>query len=269
MTTRKRKLGNILKIIIITYCSIGIALFYLQEKFIFHPEKIDKNYTYIFDTRFKENNIAVNTEDTINVLTFFTDKIKKGVVLYFHGNRKNVEHYYPQVQHFTSRGYDVCMPDYPGFGKTTGIRTEDKLYQQAMLVYNFVASQYQVDSIVIFGKSLGTCMAAYVASQTTCKKLILETPYYSMTDLFKHYAPIYPVTRMITYKLPLYSFLADVNCKKIIIHGTKDEVIPYKQSYNLKEFFKPGDEFITIEGGKHNGLAASKEFQNMLNKELN
>ena len=269
MTTRKRKLGNILKISIIIYCSIGIALFYLQEKFIFHPEKIDKNYTYIFDARFKENNIAVNTEDTINVLTFFTDKTKKGVVLYFHGNRKNVEHYYPQVQQFTARGYDVCMPDYPGYGKSTGIRTEDKLYQQAMLVYNFIASQYQSDSIVIFGKSLGTCMAAYVASQTKCKKLILETPYYSMTDLFKHYAPIYPVTRMITYKLPLYSFLGDVNCKKLIIHGTKDEVIPYNQSYKLKEFFKQGDEFITVKGGKHNGLAGTKEFQNMLDKELN
>ncbi len=269
MAFNKKKFGNILKIIIIIYCGIGIALYYLQDKFIFHPEKKDSNYTYIFDIPFMENNIAVNAEDTINVLTFLTDKTRRGVVLYFHGNRKNVEHYYPQVQQFTSRGYDVCMPDYPGFGKSTGIRTEEKMYQQAMLVYNLVASQYHKDSIVVFGKSLGTCIASYVASRAPCKKLILETPYYSMTKLFEHYAPVYPVTKMATYKLPLYSFLENVSCEKIIIHGTDDEVIPYQQATRLKKYFKPGDQFISVEGGKHNGLSASKEFIQMLDKELN
>ncbi len=269
MAISKKKIFNGLKIVIIIYCSIGIALFYLQEKFIFHPEKIEADYTYLFDGAFKENSIAVNAEDTVNMLTFYSTVQKKGVVLYFHGNRKNVEHYFSQVKQFTSRGFDVYMPDYPGFGKSTGQRSEEKMYQQAMMVYNLVASQNGKDSIIIFGKSLGTCMATYVASHTACKKLILETPYYSMTDLFLHYAPIYPVEKMATYKLPLFSFFEKLTCRKVIIHGSNDEVIPIQQALRLKKYFKPGDEFITIEGGKHNGLSKLKAFQLMLDKELN
>lgn len=269
MAFNKKRFGNILKIIIIAYCSIGIALYYLQEKFIFHPEVIENEYTYLYDGPFKEINIPVNEEDTINVLNFYTSQPKKGVVLYFHGNRRNAEHYFPQVTQFTSRGYDVCMPDYPGYGKSRGIRTEEKMYQQSLMVYNYITSTNGKDSLIVFGKSLGTCLATYVAANKVCKQLILETPYYSMTDLFKHYAPVYPVERMSTYKFPLYSFLENVHCKTVIIHGTDDEVIPYSQAIRLKKLFKKGDKFIAVEGGKHNGLSASNEFKQMLAKELN
>ena len=60
-----------LKIIILIYSSIGIALYYLQEKFLFHPEKLSAAYVYHFKEPFEELNIPFNDTDTLNMIKFF------------------------------------------------------------------------------------------------------------------------------------------------------------------------------------------------------
>jgi uncharacterized protein len=258
-----------LKIIVLIYCCIGITLFYLQERFLFHPEKLSNAYVYHFDVPFEEVNIPINNTDTVNMIKFFpTDSVRKGVVVYFHGNRQNVERYAKFAGSFTRHGYEVWMGDYPGFGKTTGERTEKKMYEQALQVQKMAAAKYGKDSIILYGKSLGTGIAAYVASQSNNKRLILETPYYSIPSLFSCYAPIYPNSKMSTYKIPSNEYLADVNYPISIFHGTEDGVIPYRNAARLKKILKPADEFITIEKGTHHNLATFDLYKKKLDSLL-
>ncbi|HMK03718.1 MAG TPA: alpha/beta fold hydrolase [Ferruginibacter sp.] len=258
----KRKLiFRWLKVIVILYCGIGIALYYLQEKFLFHPEKLAATHVFNFpqdsgnNVPFEEVNIPFNKTDTVNMVKFFPpDPVRKGVVIYFHGNRQNVERYAKFADNFTRHGYEVWMEDYPGFGKSTGERTEKNLYQHALQIQKMAARKYGKDSIILYGKSFGTGIAAYVASQSNCRRLILETPYYSIPSLFNCYAPIYPSSSMSTWKIPTYKFLQDVDYPVSIFHGTSDAVIPYRCAAKLKKILKPTDEFITIEKGSHNNL---------------
>ncbi len=253
--TSGKKIFRWAKIIIIIYCSIGIALYYLQLNFLFNPEKLDSSYQYKFETPFEEVNIAFNEKDTMSMVKFFPkDSVRKGVVLYWHGNKQNIGRYAKFVNVFTKQGYEVWMEDYPGYGKSTGERTEKKLYEQAMQVYKMAARKYSNDSIVLYGKSLGTGIAAYVAAQTNCRQLILETPYYSIPALFSCYAPIYPTQRMSMYKIPANEYLLRVKYPITIFHGTNDGVIPYRCAQKLKSVLKPADEFITIEDGTHHNL---------------
>jgi len=181
----------------------------------------------------------MNNTDTVNMIRFFpADSIRRGVVVYFHGNRENIERYAKFANNFTKHGYEVWMEDYPGFGKTTGERTEKKMYEQALQVQKMAAAKYGKDSIIIYGKSLGTGIAAYAASQSNNKRLILETPYYSISSLFSCYAPIYPTGKMSNYKIPANEFLADVNYPVSIFHGTDDGVIPYRNAARLKKILK-------------------------------
>lgn len=185
---------------------------------------------------------------------FPKDAVRKGVVLYFHGNKENINRYAKFAANFTSKGYEVWMEDYPGYGKSIGERTEKKLYKQAEVIYTMAVSKYAADSIVVFGKSFGTGIAAYIASVKKCKRLILETPYYSIPALFGSYAPIYPTTRMSIYKIPTFEYLQDVNVPVTIFQGTNDWVIPYSNAARLKTVLKSGDEFVTIENGTHHNL---------------
>jgi pimeloyl-ACP methyl ester carboxylesterase len=156
-----KKLLRWIKVIVLIYCVIGIALFYLQDYFLFHPTPLERSYQYKFDTPFAEVDIPFNETDTLNMVQFFpTDSVRKGVVLYFHGNRGNINRYAKFAVNFTKQGYEVWMEDYPGFGKTVSVRNEKILYQQAEQVYRLAASKYKKDSIIIYGKSFGTGIAA-------------------------------------------------------------------------------------------------------------
>ena len=259
-----------LKVIILIYSIVGIALFYLQEKFLFHPEKLSNAYVYHFKVPFEEVNIPMNETDTVNMIKFFpADSVRKGIVIYFHGNRQNIERYAKFANNFTKDGYEVWMADYPGFGKSTGERTEKKMYEQALQVQKMAAAKFGKDSIIIYGKSLGTGIAAYVASQSNNKRLILESPYYSIPSLFSCYAPIYPNGKMSTYKIPTNEFLADVKYPVTIFHGTDDGVIPYRNAARLKKILKPADEFITIEKGTHFNLATFDLYTKTIDSLLN
>lgn len=266
----KKKLFRWIKAVIIIYCSIGIALYYLQEKFLFHPEQLAKDYAYQFDAPFEEVNIAFNEKDTMNMVKFFPkDTVRKGVVLYFHGNRENIGRYAKFTDVFLRHGYEVWMEDYPGYGKSTGNRTEKKLYQQAMELYKMAAGKYHSDSIVLYGKSFGTGIASYVAAQTNCRQLILETPYYSIPELFSCYAPIYPTQRMSIYKIPVNEYLQQVKYPVTIFHGTSDGVIPYRCAKKLKTVLKAADEFVTIEDGTHHNLYSFDVYQKKMDSLLN
>lgn len=265
----RKKIFRWSKVVIIIYCSVGIALYYLQEKLIFHPVPLPHNYVFNFNAPFREINIPLNARDTLNIVQFLPgDAMPRGVVLYFHGNRGNITRYAKYAENFTRHGYEVWMPDYPGYGKTTGNLSEENLYKHAMEVYKLANSKFNSDSILIFGKSLGSGIAAWLASKKSCKRLILETPYYSMSHLLSHYAPIYPTSAMAHFKLPTFRYLKEVKAPVTIFHGTDDNVIPYGNGYMLTKKFKPGDEFITIDKGGHNNLNEFALFREKLDSLL-
>ena len=269
MNINPKKIFNWLKIVVIIYCAIGIALYYLQGTFLFHPKKLSSDHVFKFDKPFEEVSIPVNNDDTISMIKFFPeDSLRKGVVVYYHGNMDNIEHYAAFADNFTKHGYEVWMEDYPGFGKSTGTRTEKKLYEQALQVQKMAAARYNADSIIIYGKSFGTGIATYVASVTNCKKLILETPYYSIPDLFNSFSFIYPAKYMSDYDIPTWKYLEDVKEPVTIFHGTDDGVIFYRCAVKLKKYLKPGDQFITIDKGKHNNLGDFEKYHHGLDSLL-
>jgi len=261
-TTSKQKWIRRFKLFILIYCTIGIALYYLQEQILFHPKKLDSNHVFNFKDPFNELKIPFNKTDTVDMIQFYPkDTVRRGVLLYFHGNKNNVEHYARFVTAFTQHGYEVWMPDYPGYGKSTGELTEEKLYSIAYEVQKMATLRYGADRIIVYGKSLGTALAAYAASVQKNKLLILETPYYSIPSLFKSYAFMYPASMMSKYKLPTYSFLSEVQSPVTIFHGTGDWVVPYRSGSQLKKHLKEGDQFIQIPEGSHNNLSESPIYQ--------
>lgn len=239
----------------IIYCLVGIIVYYAQDRVILHPVQLDKSYKYSFHFPHKEINIAYDEKTNINIIQFPPkDSAVKGVVLYFHGNKTGINRYKMFVPNFTERGYEIWMIDYPGFGKSTGEFSEQLAYEWALLMYKMARARFSPQDIIIYGKSLGSGIAAQLASVRDCRKLILETPYYSMTSLARRYLWMYPIEQMLRYKLPTHEYITKVTAPVTIFHGTDDPLIPYSNAVQLKQVLKKEDEFITIEGGNHRNL---------------
>ena len=247
-----------LSIIFIIYVGAGIALYFLQDDFLFQSTPLPADYKFAFKDSFEEQQLQINNSTMIDIIKFApaAGMQKKGVVIYCHGNYENINHYAYVAPNFTKHGYAVWMMDYPGYGKSTGTLTEDSLYYEVLQVYKIARGMgYTPDSIIIYGRSLGSGLAAQLASVRDCKMLILESPYYSINNLCSHYAWIYPISLMIHYKIPTNEYLKKVTAPVIIFHGTDDGTIPYSNAEKLRdEVFKKGDTLIPIEGGDHNNL---------------
>ncbi|MFT3749412.1 MAG: alpha/beta fold hydrolase [Agriterribacter sp.] len=267
--SHKRKWIRLLNILLVIYLLIGVAVYFLQDRFLFHPEIIAKEKKFNFSVPYKEVNVVLDKDYSMDVVQFLTnDSAAKGVVLYLHGNRKNIEWYAKYAPAFTGKGYEVWMIDYPGFGKSSGKLTEQKLYEYAEQLYTMAKAKYNADNIIIYGKSLGTGIAAWLASKKSSKRVILETPYYSVASLASHYLPVYPISRLLKYQLPTYAHINIINAPVTIFHGTSDNVIPYSNAAKLKPLMNPKDEFIPIPGGEHNNLSEFKLFKNKLDSVL-
>ncbi|SDE92422.1 alpha/beta hydrolase [Chitinophaga filiformis] len=264
---RKLKLRPILSWILAIYLLVGVVLYFLQKKIIFHPEPLTADYAFKYDIPFEEMRIRINDKETLSAV-LFKAPAPKGIVIYFHGNARNISKYASKAQQCINRGYSVLMMDYPTYGKSTGPLTEETIYANALQMYKVARTFFPPDSIIIFGRSLGTGVAAQLATVRDCKRLVLEAPYYNIVDLASRMAPIYPYQYMLDYKFPTDEYLPKVTAPVVIMHGTDDHTIPLASAKKLEKLLKPGDRFISIPGADHRNLENYPEYRKALDLAL-
>lgn len=112
----KKGVLKTLKTIVVLYIIACGLLYVFQERLIFFPQKLDKNYQFSFNQMFEE--INVNTEDGIllNGLLFRADS-SKGLIFYLHGNAGSISSWGNVAETYTDLNYDVFMLDYRGMAK--------------------------------------------------------------------------------------------------------------------------------------------------------
>lgn len=257
----KRRLSRVLKILFVLYIMIGASLYFFQEKLLFLPSTLTQDYQYDFRYPFEELFFETAENVSINAIHFKLEN-PKGVILYFHGNAGDLSRWGIIGEHFVSLNYDVLIMDYRSYGKSTGKLSEQGFYIDADFCYNYLLKSYSENDIVLYGRSLGTGIATYLASKHQPRQLILETPYFSILDVAKHRFPIFPVSALLKYKFPSNEFITKVNCPITMFHGTDDTVIPYSSAQKLRAVSpKALTDFITIEGGKHNNLISFENYK--------
>ncbi len=163
------------------------------------PEVLPQDYSYEFSENFEE--VFLSSEDgaKLNALHFKVEE-PKGVVLYFHGNAGELSSWGRVVQKFVEMNYDVLVMDYRTYGKSTGKLSQKALYNDAQLFYDYLLKRYTEDKIVVYGRSLGTTFATYVAAENHPQQLILEAPFYSLDEVARDRFPIYP--GKLVFKIP-------------------------------------------------------------------
>jgi alpha-beta hydrolase superfamily lysophospholipase len=245
---------------------LSLLIYFFQDKLIFFPQKLEASFKFRFRDNFRERYFETSKNVRIHALHFQV-KNPNGLIYYLHGNAGSLQGWGEVAGDFTVHGYDVLMIDYRGYGKSNGTITESGLLKDAIVIYDTMRKEYNEKSIVVYGRSIGTGIASYVASERSPGMLILESPYYNLPDAAKSYFPWVP-SSLIRFKFRNDLHLKKITCPVILFHGTLDEVLDVKGSYKLKPLLKPDDRLIIIEGGRHNDLSFFEEYQTELKKIL-
>ncbi len=246
------------------------VLFYLfPEKFIFQPKKLALNHLFKFDQAFQEHFIKTPNGETLNALHFKSPTPSKGFILYFHGNAGNLQRWGNYAIDFTKLGYDILMVEYRGYGKSTGKPSEVDFYADAQVVLDWAKANFSFSRLIIYGRSLGSGVAAELATKNTPYLLILETPFDELKGVIN--TPIRPLLSIFPskYNFPNKEYIPKIKCRKIIFHGTLDWVVPLASALRLKPLLSKEDRFFIIEGGGHRNLNEFKSFQEGLAEVLN
>ncbi|SRX73582.1 alpha/beta hydrolase [Aequorivita antarctica] len=254
----------ILVIVLVAYAAISILLYYLQDYFLFKPEKLPKDFNFYYENQtVSEYNIETRDGAIINGLHFSVEK-PLGVVLYLKGNSKSIKGWGKFAVDFTRNNYDVIMVDYRGFGKSTGKRSQKAIKHDLQFIYNKIREKVGEKYIIIYGRSMGSGFATKLASMNSPKMLILDAPYYSLTKVTGRYMPFMPLSIILKYPMPTYKWLKYVKCPIHIIHGTKDKLIPFSSSVKLSQINAKLTRLHPIIGGGHKNLNNFESYHKIL-----
>ena len=248
----KKMLKLAILLVIVGYVLIVATLYFAQESLIFLPESLEQDFEYSFATQVEEFNID-NKGEKLNAL-YFKAKNSKGVILYFHGNAGNLSRWGGVVEPFLKYNYDVIVMDYRGYGKNEGQFSEELMYSDASAFYEYAKNKYSENQIVVYGRSLGTTFATYVASIYNPEKLVLETPFYSLKSVVQDRFPFMPTDLMLNYNFETNKLVEEVKCSTLIFLASEDEVIPFENGLKLSEEFQK-IKTLTVREASHNNIA--------------
>jgi len=243
-------------IILIPFAGVILfIIFYAQVEnfFVFHPESGLDMTPEKMGLRYES--VSFDAMDGTRLHGwFFPLSAKSPVILFCHGNAGNISHRLGNIRQLLFIGFQVFIFDYRGYGKSTGSPSRKGVYSDGLAAYDFLVKKRGIspDRIILFGRSLGAAVATEIAVKRQAGRLILESAFTST----KAMARTMPLFALLSPFLPAhYNNLEKINhitIPKLIIHGNRDEIIPFQMGQQLFEAAFEPKAFYAIAGAGHN-----------------
>ncbi|MCP4378426.1 MAG: alpha/beta fold hydrolase, partial [bacterium] len=158
-------------------------LFLFQGSLVYRPTRQLINTPDQMGMQYE--NVSLQTSDGVKVHGWFIPcETEKGTVLMFHGNGGNISHRLETIAIFRRMGYNVMIIDYRGYGQSEGSPSEQGTYRDAEAAWTYLTRKRKIDAskIVLFGRSLGGAVAAWLAVEKHSAGVILESTFTSVPD---------------------------------------------------------------------------------------
>jgi hypothetical protein len=189
----------------------------------------------------------------------------RGMLLFFHGNAGNISHRLESIAIFNRLGLDVLILDYRGYGRSTGKPTEAGTYRDAQAAWDYLLRERGVapGRIVVFGRSLGGAIGAWLASQVpageTPAAVIIESSFSSGVDMARRLYPVFPARLLTRLKYPVADYAARLRCPVLVVHSRDDEIIPYAMGRAIYAAAAQPKTFLELRGDHNAGFWISRE----------
>ena len=236
------------------YASIVGALYLAQERIIFPGTKLPPDHKFSFDQPYREVQVEVPGA-SLNAL-HITQPAPRGLLFFIHGNGGDLSTWTTGVDFYRKVNYDLFIFDYRGYGKSTGkIESEAQLHADVRAAWDTIAPQYRARKIpiVIYGRSLGTGLAAQLARDVDPALVIMVSSYTSLLAASKRTYTIAP-DWILKYPLRTDAIIGDVKSPIMMIHGKQDELIPHTDSEQLRKHVRAPSSLLIIDGAGHNDI---------------
>jgi pimeloyl-ACP methyl ester carboxylesterase len=181
--------------------------------------------------------------------------------LYFGGNAEDVS---LSADILLNIGFaTVYLFNYRGYGLSEGKPSQKALYNDALEIHNYISTVEKVDlgkKLVLLGRSLGASVSVFVSAQRTVHRVILITPFNSLSSLLKEKFPHFPLNWFLKHPFPSDGFAKTNETSMLMILARNDTLIPNTNSLCLYHLWKGVKQLVFIEDAGHNDLHLSERY---------
>lgn len=218
------------------------------------------------------NGIAIADSERVTLATsdgeriaawYVAPKANKPVFLYLAGKSGRLVVKKWRWARIRKRGYGVLAISYRGYPGSTGRPSETGFIRDAETAYRWLRQRYPAGRIVIHGLSMGSGVGVALAKNVDARALILEAPFTAAVDLAGERYPFIPVHLLMRDPFLSRERIAHINMPLLIVHGTRDSVIPFAHGRRLFELAVEPKTFIAMPGSDHATLTRDGLYQHI------
>lgn len=249
------------------YAGFSLMLYLLQDRLVFLPNMPGRTLdTTPLSIGLKYEDAWIETEDGERLHGWFipaNDDPGRGALLFFHGNAGNISHRMESLLIFNRLGLNVLIVDYRGYGQSSGKPGEAGTYRDARASWDYLVQERRVSAkaIVIFGRSLGAAVGAWLASQADVNPagVIIESSFSSGVEMGKRLYPVLPVRLITRIGYPVSDYVTRIRVPVLVAHSRDDEIIPFDMGQTLFNAAPEPKTFLEMEGDHNAGFWISRE----------
>lgn len=255
-------------ILLLGYAVIVAVVYFNQGRLLYLPHQPSRAVTATpADIGLAFEPVTLEATDGIRIDGWFVpalshpearpeDRHGRGVVAFFHGNAGNIGHRLGVLDFLHDLGLATLIIDYRGYGESGGTPSEAGTYRDAEAVWAHLVEERGIapERIVIFGRSLGSAVAAHLAARHRPGALVLESPFTSVPELAAGIYPYLPVQWISRFRYPTAAYAARTRCPVLVIHSPDDEVVPFQHGTAVFEAVPGPKRFLEIAGGHEGGF---------------
>ncbi len=245
------------------YAGFTALIFFTQSSLIYYPNIAGRNLSATPERyRLAYEDVELLTGDGVRLHGWFLPSDNaRGTLLFFHGNAGNISHRLDSLVIFNRLDLDVFIIDYRGYGQSEGKATEAGTYLDAEAAWTYLVETRGVDpgEIVVFGRSLGASVAAWLANRRQPAALILESSFSSVPSMAQRLYPFLPVKWLARFSYDTRRYVSNISFPLLVVHSPQDDIIPYAEGRLVFDAAPPNKQFLDIRGDHNGGFLVSGE----------
>lgn len=233
------------------------GLRWLESAMTFHPVRLTADQRVAPPNGAEEVWFTAKDGTRLHGWYFASQQTAQPTIIYFHGNGGNITNIGWLGESLAKRGFGVLLFDYRGYGLSGGSTVDEAdLYLDGEAAWDFVVNEKKVapETVVLYGQSLGTAIAAETATRRRAGALILESGFSSASSLAETALPWLPtwLHGLGRNRFESAQKLRTVRVPVLISHGDPDEVIPMSEGRALFAAANEPKHLLIVPGAGHN-----------------